>query len=72
MNLSLHLDDDLARRLSAMTEATGQSRNALIRKAIKEWLERQTCHRWPEEILRFPGLPDAVPFEDARAERGSS
>jgi Arc/MetJ-type ribon-helix-helix transcriptional regulator len=68
MNFSLHLGDDLVRQLSAMSKATGRSRNALIRKAIEEWLERETCRQWPEEVLRFSGLPKAVPFEDARAE----
>jgi len=60
VNFSLHLN--------AMTKATGQSRNAFIRKAIEEWLERQTRRQWPGEVLRFSGLPEAVPFEDARAE----
>jgi predicted transcriptional regulator len=45
MNFSLHLSDDLVRQLNAMSKATGQSRNALIRKTIEEWLERETCRQ---------------------------
>jgi hypothetical protein len=68
MNFSLHLSDDLVRHLSAMAKATGQSRNALIRQAVEEWLERQTRRQWPEEVSGFSGFPEVVPFEQARAE----
>ena len=68
VNFSLHLSDDLVRQLNAVSKATGQSRNTLMREAIEEWLERQTCRQWPEDVLRFSGFPKAIPFEDARAE----
>lgn len=68
MNFSFHLNDDLVRRLNALTQATGRSRNALIREAIEEWLERQEHRRWPEEVLRFSGIPEAIPFEQSCAE----
>jgi Arc/MetJ-type ribon-helix-helix transcriptional regulator len=68
MNFSLHLNDELVRRLNAMAQATGKSRNALIREAVEEWLERRARGQWPEAVLGFPGVPEAVPFEHARAE----
>ncbi len=68
MNLSLRLDGDLARRLNVMAQTMGQSRNALVRKAVEEWLARQTGPRWPAEVARCSGLPEAVPFEDTRSE----
>ena len=40
MNFSLHLNDDLVRRLNATAQAMGKSRNALIREAVEEWLPR--------------------------------
>jgi predicted transcriptional regulator len=51
-----------------VVQATGRSRNALIRQAIEDWLERQEHRRWPEEVLAFQGIPEAVPSEQARAE----
>jgi hypothetical protein len=41
----------------------------LIREAIEEWLERQEHRRWPEEVLRFSGIPEAIPFEQSRADK---
>jgi metal-responsive CopG/Arc/MetJ family transcriptional regulator len=72
MNFSLHLNDDLMRRLNALTQAMGQSRNALIREAIEEWLERQEHRRWPKEVLRFSGIPEAIPLEQSRADKSIS
>jgi metal-responsive CopG/Arc/MetJ family transcriptional regulator len=68
MNFSLHLSDDLVHRLNAMAQATGKSRNALIREAIEEWLARRERCEWPEEVLSFQGVLKMVPFERARAE----
>jgi Arc/MetJ-type ribon-helix-helix transcriptional regulator len=68
MNFSLHLSDDLVRRLNAVVQATGRSRNALIRQAIEAWLEHQEHRCWPEEVLTFQGIPETVPFEQARTE----
>ncbi|MGF1615165.1 MAG: ribbon-helix-helix protein, CopG family [Gammaproteobacteria bacterium] len=68
MNFSLHLSDDLVHRLNALVQATGRSRNALIREAIEEWLKRQEHSRWSDEVLQFSGLPEAIPFEGSRAE----
>lgn len=68
MNFSLHLSDDLVRRLNAAAQATGRSRNALIRQAIEAWLAQQEHRCWPAEVLTFQGVPEAVPFEQARTE----
>jgi predicted transcriptional regulator len=68
MNFSLHLNDELVHRLNAVAQATGRSRNALIREAVEEWLQRRARGQWPEEVLEFQGIPELVPFEHARAE----
>ena len=68
MNFSLHLNDEIVHRLNAAAQATGKSRNALIREAVEEWLERRARGQWPEEVRGFQGVPEAVPFEQARAE----
>jgi metal-responsive CopG/Arc/MetJ family transcriptional regulator len=68
MNFSLHLNDELVRRLNATAQAMGKSRNALIREAVEEWLERRARGQWPEEVREFQGVPEAMPFEHARTE----
>jgi len=66
MNFNIYLDDETGERLKRAAEATGESRNALIRQAIDEWLNRRGAGRWPDEILRFEGTPGIKPFEATR------
>jgi len=68
MNLSIHLSDTLAERLQRIAQETGRSRNALIREAVESWLASREQRRWPQEVLDFEGVPDAVPFEQSRVD----
>lgn len=67
MHFNLYLDDDTGARLDRVLKRLGVTRNALIRTAIAEWLERQADGGWPREVLDFQGLPD---FEGPEAHRG--
>lgn len=58
MNFNIYLDDDTGRRLTELAEREGQSRNALIRKAVNNLLDRPLRPQWPDTILRHQGLPD--------------
>ncbi|MFO1428613.1 MAG: ribbon-helix-helix protein, CopG family [Candidatus Competibacteraceae bacterium] len=62
------LSDTLARRLQQISQETGRSRNALVREAVESWLASREQRRWPQEVLDFQGVPDAVPFEQSRAD----
>lgn len=66
MNFNIYLDDETARRLTAVSQTRHQPRNALIRQAVREWLSRHDEHRWPEEVLAFEGLDDMPAFEANR------
>lgn len=66
MNFNIYLDDETGERLKRAAEAAGESRNALIRQAIDEWLTRKGAAQWPEEVLQFEGLPSVSPFETHR------
>lgn len=68
MNFSIHLNDTLARRLQQIAQETGRSRNALVREAVESWLASREQRRWPQEVLDFEGVPDAVPFEQSRVD----
>jgi hypothetical protein len=67
VNFSVYLDDASVRRLDAICAKTGTSRNALIRRAIADLLDRERPS-WPAEVLSFQ--PDATfpPFESHRRE----
>jgi predicted transcriptional regulator len=66
MNFNLYLDDETGRKLNELAEKTGESRNALVRQAVSEWLERHGKPQWPEELLAFKGIADAPLFEASR------
>jgi ribbon-helix-helix CopG family protein len=66
MNFNIYLDDETGKQLNHAADETGESRNALIRRAVSEWLDRRGAARWPYEVTHFNGLPGATRFEDTR------
>jgi hypothetical protein len=58
MNFNIYLDDETGKRLIALAEREGESRNSLIRKAVKNLLDRPERPTWPESVLRHEGFPD--------------
>lgn len=67
MHFNVYLDDATGQRLNAVARNAGESRNALIRKAVSEWLARQAQPQWPEAVMAFQGMSDMPPFEAGRA-----
>lgn len=66
MHFNIYLDDETGQQLNAVAQQIGQSRNALIREAVKEWLARHVRPQWPEAVMEFQGAPDMLPFEAGR------
>lgn len=66
MHFNIYLDDTTGQQLNALVQLLGESRNALIRKAVSEWLARQKQPQWPEAVLSFEGMPDMPAFEAGR------
>lgn len=66
MNFNIYLDDETGRRLKAEAESRGEPRNALIRQAVVEWLDRRVGSQWPAEVMAFRGLGEMPPFEAGR------
>jgi len=66
MNFNIYLDDETGQQLSRAAELAGESRNALIRHAVQEWLNRHGKPQWPDEVLAFEGMADVPPFEAGR------
>jgi hypothetical protein len=68
MHFNIYLDDETGQKLQGLAQTRGESRNALIRRALREWIERQPeSQGWPPEVLAFEGMPDLEPFEAQRA-----
>jgi predicted transcriptional regulator len=66
MHFNIYLDDMTGQQLNAMAQQTGESRNALIRKAVSEWLAHQSQPQWPDAVANFKGMADVPPFEASR------
>lgn len=58
MNFNIYLDDETGRRLTELAEREGESRNSLIRKAVKHLLDRPERPAWPESVLKHEGFAD--------------
>jgi hypothetical protein len=70
MNFNLYLDDKTAKELDRTAETLGETRSGLIRKALREWLDKKTLGSpgWPLPILEWQGGPETPPFESYRGE----
>lgn len=66
MHFNVYMDDQTGQQLNAAAQQQGQTRNALIRAAVRDWLARQSQPNWPEEVLSFQGMVDMPPFEAGR------
>jgi predicted transcriptional regulator len=66
MNFNIYLDDETGAQLIRAAEQAGETRNALIRRAVSEWLKNRGRSPWPDAVREFTGFADAVPFESGR------
>lgn len=66
MHFNIYIDDQTGQELADAAKQSGQTRNALIRMAVKEWLVRRGGAQWPDEVMDFEGMPDMPPFETGR------
>ena len=68
MNFNLYLDDETGRRLDLTAKSLGETRSGLIRKAVREWLDKEALGSpgWPRPILEWQGAPETPPFESYR------
>ena len=68
MNFNLYLDDKTAKELDKTAKRLGETRSGLIRKAVREWLDKKKAGNpgWPRAILDWTGDSDIKPFESHR------
>lgn len=66
VNFNIYLDDETGQQLKHMAKQEGESRNALVRQAVSEWLNRHGKSQWPDAVLAFKGMADIPRFEVSR------
>jgi predicted transcriptional regulator len=68
MNFNIYLDSKIGAALKCLAKRRKLTRNALIRKAVEELLEKEThSQKWSEAVLQWQGDPKFAPFESHRA-----
>jgi predicted transcriptional regulator len=68
MNFNIYLDSEIGAALKRLAKRRKLTRNALIRKAVEELLEKEThSQEWSEAVLQWQGDPKFAPFESHRA-----
>lgn len=70
MNLSVHLEDGLAKELARIVKRSKTNRNALINEAVRRFVAQERRSTWPEELLEASPVEDLVPFETLRQTNG--
>jgi len=66
MNINVYLEDSLAKSINQFAKQLGVSRKAIVREAIKEWIQNHEVRKWPVTVLKFQGLNNAPQFESFR------
>lgn len=66
MNLNIYIEDELGQEIKHLAKKLGQSRNSIVREALKEWVNHHGIAAWPESVLKFSGVSDVTAFEEHR------
>lgn len=66
MNISIYLEQPLAKKTQQYATKMSMSRNAIIREALRVWLLQHDTVSWPRSILDFKGISDFSSFEEER------
>jgi len=68
VNFNIYLDNQIGAALKRLAKRRKLTRNALIRKAVEDLLERENCSQvWSEAVLQWQGDSEFAPFESHRA-----
>jgi hypothetical protein len=69
MNFNIYLDSALGAALKRLAKRRKMTRNALIRRAVEDLLEKESrSQAWSEVVLDWEGVPDFPAFESHRAD----
>jgi predicted transcriptional regulator len=67
MNFNIYLDEPTGKRLARAATRVRKSRKAVIREAVRGWLERVDTPAWPEVVMRYEGADAGESFESHRS-----
>lgn len=67
MNFSIHLPNHLLQELDQHVKSGGESRSAVVRDAVQQYLERFRSSHWPQTLVAHMQEGMASRVEDAGA-----
>ena len=62
----MELYEKTGAKLDQLARKSGKARNAVIRQALSDWVERKGELRWPKEVVEFKGIKGSPRFESYR------
>ena len=69
MNFNIYLDNALGAALKRLAKRRKETRNALIRRAVEDLLDKEThSQTWSDAVLQWQGDATSARFESHRAE----
>jgi hypothetical protein len=66
MSFHVYVEPELQDRLDALCKKTGRKRNALVREALRQYVEKEAAASWPASLFDFKPDPSFVRFESLR------
>lgn len=68
MSFHVYLEPDLESKLDSLCQKTGKKRNAIVREALRDYVDVHLSPDWPTEVFNFTPDKNLVPFENFRGD----
>jgi hypothetical protein len=68
MSFHVYIEPELVEQLELLCKKTGRKRNAIMREALRSYLESNAQTKWPDAVFQFKPDPTLEPFETSRCE----
>ncbi len=66
MSFHVYIEPELESKLESLCKKTGEKRNSVVRKALREYVESQLAVEWPEAVFQFIPVKSLPRFEANR------
>lgn len=66
MSFHVYLEPDLQAKVEAYCKKTGRKRNAVVREALRQYVENHLAVEWPKEVFQFKPDRNMTRFESLR------
>ena len=68
MSFHVYVEPDLEQKIEDLCKRTGRKRNAIVREALREYVDKCSPQDWPDDVFNFKPNSKLTRFESLRAE----